>query len=65
MINTVIYVVTFVIILAAFFLIRRNFVDLKNHDEGTDEMEEIAGIYEGLQVRPLHRALAGPLAWRQ
>lgn len=44
MINTIIYVVTFVIILAAFFLIRRNFVDLKNHDEGTDEMKEIAGI---------------------
>ena len=44
MINTVIYVVTFVIILAAFFLIRRNFADLKNHDEGTDEMREIAGI---------------------
>ena len=37
MINTVIYVVTFVIILAAFFLIRRNFIDLKNHDEGTEQ----------------------------
>lgn len=44
MISTSIYVVTFVIILAAFFLIRRNFVDLRNHDEGTDEMKEIAGI---------------------
>ena len=44
MIATCIYVVTFVIILVAFLLIRRNFVDLRNHDEGTDEMKEIAGI---------------------
>ena len=44
MISTCIYVFTFVIILAAFLLIRRNFVDLRNHDEGTDEMKEIAGI---------------------
>lgn len=44
MISTCIYVITFVIILVAFFLIRRNFVDLRNHDEGTDEMKEIAGI---------------------
>ena len=42
--SVVIYVATFVIILVAFFLIRRNFIDLRNHDEGTDEMKEIAGI---------------------
>ena len=44
MVYTTIYIVTFVIILVTFFLIRRNFVDLRNHDEGTDEMKEIAGI---------------------
>lgn len=44
MISTVVYVATFVIILVTFFLIRRNFVDLRKHDEGTDEMKEIAGI---------------------
>ena len=42
--SIVIYVATFLIVLVAFFLIRRNFVDLRNHDEGTDEMKEIAGI---------------------
>ena len=44
MLSTTIYVLTFLIIFAAFFLIRRNFVDLRNHDEGTDEMKEIAKI---------------------
>ena len=44
MISTFIYVITFIIILAAFVLIRRNFVDLRKHDEGTEEMQEIAGI---------------------
>ena len=44
MISTIVYVSSFVIILVAFFLIRRNFVDLRNHDEGTDEMKELAGI---------------------
>lgn len=44
MISTYVYVATFVIILVAFILIRRNFVDLRKHDEGTEEMKEIAGI---------------------
>ena len=44
MISTIVYVATFVCILVAFFLIRRNFVDLRQHDEGTAEMKEIAGI---------------------
>ena len=44
MLSTTIYILTFLIIFAAFFLIRRNFVDLRNHDEGTDEMKEIAKI---------------------
>ena len=44
MISTIVYVASFFIILVAFFLIRRNFVDLRNHDEGTDEMKELAGI---------------------
>ena len=42
--NTIVYVASFVIILVAFFLIRRNFVDLRNHDEGSDEMKDLAGI---------------------
>ena len=44
MLNTVVYVVSFIIIVFAFLLIRRNFVDLRNHDEGTDEMKELASI---------------------
>ena len=44
MISTIVYVASLVIILAAFFLIRRNFVDLRNHDEGSAEMKELAGI---------------------
>jgi len=44
MISTVVYVASFIIILVAFFLIRRNFVDLRNHDEGSAEMKELAGI---------------------
>ena len=44
MISSSIYAITFVIILVAFLLIRRNFVDLRNHDEGTEDMQEIAGI---------------------
>ena len=43
-IDSIIYSATFAIIVAAFVLIRRNFVDLRNHDEGTDEMKELAGI---------------------
>lgn len=43
-ISTVIYIVTGVTILASLILIRRNFVDLRNHDEGTEEMKELAGI---------------------
>ena len=42
MISTVVYVASFVIILVAFFLIRRNFVDLRNHDEGSADMKELA-----------------------
>lgn len=44
MLNTVVYVISFIIIVLAFILIRRNFVDLRNHDEGTDDMKELAGI---------------------
>ena len=39
-----VYVASFIIILAAFFLIRRNFIDLRNHDEGTEEMKDLALI---------------------
>ena len=42
MLSTVIYVASFVIILMAAVLIRRNFVDLRNHDEGTPEMQKLA-----------------------
>ncbi|MBQ3433240.1 sodium/proton-translocating pyrophosphatase [Candidatus Saccharibacteria bacterium] len=44
MTNTIVYIVSFIIIVAAFCLIRRNFVDLRKHDEGTGEMQELAGI---------------------
>lgn len=44
MVSTIIYIVSFIIILAAFLLIRRNFVVLRKHEEGTDEMKELAGI---------------------
>ena len=40
----IVYIASFIIIFVAFVLIRRNFVDLRNHDEGTDEMREIAKI---------------------
>ena len=39
-----IYIASFMVIIAAFVLIRRNFVDLRKHDEGTDEMKELAKI---------------------
>lgn len=44
MVDLVVYVAAFVVILIAFVMIRRNFVDLRNHDEGTEEMKELAGI---------------------
>ena len=44
MLNVVVYVVSFLIIGLAFFLIRKNFVDLRKHDEGTVEMKELAEI---------------------
>lgn len=44
MIDIVVYVMSFLIIACAFCLIRINFVDLRKHDEGTDEMKELAGI---------------------
>lgn len=42
--ESTIYVVSFIIIAIAFVLIRRNFVVLRKHDEGTEEMKELAGI---------------------
>ena len=42
--DTIVFIVTFIIIFVAFFLIRRNFYDLKRRDEGTPEMEELAEI---------------------
>ena len=39
-----VYVASFVIIFAAFFLIRRNFIDLRNHAEGTEDMKDLALI---------------------
>lgn len=44
MVNTIVYVLSFIIIAIAFCLIRRNFVDLRKHDEGTEEMQELASI---------------------
>lgn len=44
MVNICIYVASFGIIFVAFFLMRRNFVDLRNHDEGADEMKDLAQI---------------------
>ena len=44
MVNTIVYVLSFVIIAIAFCLIRRNFVDLRKHDEGTDDMKDLASI---------------------
>ena len=44
MTETIIYAVSLVVVLLAFVLIRRNFVDLRKHDEGTEEMQELAGI---------------------
>ena len=40
----IVYLASFVVIAVAFFLVARNFKDLKNHDEGTDDMKELAGI---------------------
>lgn len=44
MIGIVIYTSAFLIVLLAFVLIVRNFIDLKNHDEGNSEMRELAQI---------------------
>jgi len=44
MLNAIVYVLSFVIIAIAFCLIRINFADLRKHDEGTDEMKDLAGI---------------------
>ena len=44
MTENIIYSVSFVVGLIAFIMIRRNFVDLRKHDEGTEEMQELAGI---------------------
>ena len=40
MIETIVYALSFVIVLVAFCLIRKNFQDLKKHDEGTEEMQD-------------------------
>lgn len=44
MYESTIYAASFAVIFIAFILIRRNFVDLRKHDEGTDEMKELAKI---------------------
>lgn len=44
MISTIVYVVSFVVIILAFCQIRSNFVDLRKHEEGTDEMQDLAKI---------------------
>lgn len=44
MISTVIYGATLVIVLTAFMLISFNFIDLRRHDEGKIEMQELAKI---------------------
>lgn len=44
MINIIVYISAFAVVLIAFCLIIRNFIDLKNHDEGTPEMKELAQI---------------------
>ena len=44
MLDLAVYILSFTIIIVAFVLIRRNFMDLKNHDEGTEEMKELASI---------------------
>lgn len=40
----VVFYAVLVIAVFTFVMLYRNFVDLKNHDEGTDEMKELAGI---------------------
>lgn len=40
----VVFVIVILIAIAAFVMLYRNFMDLKNHDEGTDEMKELAQI---------------------
>lgn len=40
----IVYLASFIIIAVAFVLIARNFKDLKNHNEGTEDMKELAGI---------------------
>ena len=44
MLSICVYAASFCIILVAFFLIRQNFVNLRKHDEGSDEMKELASI---------------------
>ena len=44
MISNVVYTVSALIVVLAGLLIWRNFSDLKNHEEGTEEMQELAGI---------------------
>ena len=44
MINMIVYIVSFLVIAVAFCLIRVNFVDLREHDEGTEEMKEQARL---------------------
>ena len=39
-----VYSLTLVIVCITFILIWRNFIDLRNHNEGTEEMQELAGI---------------------
>ena len=39
-----VYLIALVIILITFVLIYRNFIDLRNHNEGTEDMAELAGI---------------------
>ena len=45
------YYLTFAVIAAAFYLIWRNFVDLKAHDEGSALMIERAAIIRSGQKR--------------
>ena len=44
MVSTVIYAASAIIIALAGVLIWRNFIDLRNHDEGTEEMKDLARI---------------------
>ncbi len=44
MTSVIVYTSAFLVVLLAFALIIRNFIDLKNHDEGTPEMKDLAKI---------------------